>query len=315
MPSRGVGWAVAGGLAGWALARVAAVDRLPLLQAPVASLLSFTPQAVAGAWLAAVLLPDDGAAATAALSAAAMTAALAPRAIARRQPQTDGCALRVLTANMLVGTASADPIVGLVQRTSADVLFLQEITEDTVNRLKRAGLNDLLPNEVSNRHGVGSRGSAIYARYPLREDRSGESATLAQPAARLELPSGPVRLVCVHLRAPRPPWSRQAITRWREQLSALPSPDASPMILAGDFNSTLDHGQFRRLLRRGYVDAAVQCGRGLVPTWGPEPTGRPGLLAIDHVLVDSRCAVQAVSVHPLRGSDHRVVYAQIRLPA
>jgi len=32
------------------------------------------------------------------------------------------------------------------------------------------------------------------------------------------------------------------------------------------------------------------------------------------VLLDPRCAVQDVSVHPLPGSDHRAVYAEFRLP-
>jgi endonuclease/exonuclease/phosphatase family metal-dependent hydrolase len=51
-----------------------------------------------------------------------------------------------------------------------------------------------------------------------------------------------------------------------------------------------------------------------VPTWGPWIRGCPALLALDHVLADPRCAVGAVSVHPLPGSDHRAVRAEIRLP-
>ena len=41
------------------------------------------------------------------------------------------------------------------------------------------------------------------------------------------------------------------------------------MILAGDFNATADHAQFRQLLKLGYRDAATEAGRGLIPTWGP----------------------------------------------
>src|ERR1019366_6915779 len=47
----------------------------------------------------------------------------------------------------------------------------------------------------------------------------------------------------------------------------------------------------RRLRRLGHGDAASQVGNGLVPTWGPEPRGRPALLTIDHILIDPRCAV------------------------
>jgi endonuclease/exonuclease/phosphatase family metal-dependent hydrolase len=63
------------------------------------------------------------------------------------------------------------------------------------------------------------------------------------------------------------------------------------------------------------VDAASQVGNGLSLTWGPRPSRRPTLLAIDHVLLDRRCAVVTTSAHLLAGSDHRALYAELRLPA
>jgi endonuclease/exonuclease/phosphatase family metal-dependent hydrolase len=83
-------------------------------------------------------------------------------------------------------------------------------------------------------------------------------------------------------------------------------------VLAGDFNATLDHALFRSVLRLGYADAALQAGNALAPTWGP--AGRLALITIDHVLVDRRCAVLASSVHAVPGSDHRAVFAEVRLP-
>jgi endonuclease/exonuclease/phosphatase (EEP) superfamily protein YafD len=316
MSSRHLEWAVAGSVAGWAAARLAGADRLRPLQAVGVPVLSFTPQAAAGAWLAAVLLRGRGPSATAAIAGAALTTALAPRAMPRRQPAADGPALRVLTANLLVGRAAETLIVDLARRTRADVLFVQELTEDAVSRLKLAGLGDLLPNEVTDVRANTARGSGIYARYPLSGGLSLAPTTIAQPTARLDLPSGqPVQLVCVHLRAPSPPWRAGAVDRWRSDLSVLPPPGDPLVIMAGDFNGSLDHAYFRALLRSGYADAASQAGIGLVPTWGPEPRGRPALLAIDHVLVDPRCAVRAASVHALPGSDHRAVYAELRLPS
>jgi hypothetical protein len=127
-------------------------------------------------------------------------------------------------------------------------------------------------------------------------------ASLAQPSARLDLPSGQsVQLVCVHARPPKP-WPGDAVARWRGELSILPPPGDTPVILAGDFNATLDHAQLRRLLRLGHHDAALQAGNALVSTWRPEPAGCPALLAIDHILIDPRCAVRATSVHRLPGS-------------
>jgi hypothetical protein len=56
-------------------------------------------------------------------------------------------------------------------------------------------------------------------------------------------------------------------------------------------------------------------GNGLSFTWGPRPGRRLTLLAIDHILIDRRCAVLTTSTHWLNGSDHRALYAELRLPA
>jgi endonuclease/exonuclease/phosphatase family metal-dependent hydrolase len=312
MSSAHLEWALAGGFAGWAAARLAGADRLRGTEEWTVPLLSFTPQATAGAWAAALLLRRKGPRAVAALAGAALTAAVAPRALPSRQPIAGGPVLRVLTANLLVGRADASAVVALAAAKLADVLFVQELTADAVSGLERAGLARLLPYRAIDPVAGGPRGNGIYARYPLREEMTAPSG--ARPAARLDVPSAPpVRLVCAHPRPPRTSRAINAAARWRTELEMLPRPGAAPAILAGDFNATFDHAQFRRLVRLGYVDAARQTGNGLVPTWAPRP-GQRGLLTIDHILVDPRCAVLATSVHKLPGTDHRAVYAEIRLP-
>ena len=206
-------------------------------------------------------------------------------------------------------------VADLVCRQHADVLFVQELTDEAAARLQRAGLGDLLPHRVTQPTSHGTRGS-IYARYPLRGGPPAAPPSAARCTARLDLPSGQsVELACIHAAPPKPAWSPGATARWRSQLSALPGPGDSSRILAGDFNATLDHAQFRQLLRRGYLDAASEVGHGLSPTWGPRPGRRLALLAIDHVLTDRRCAVLTTSAHWLTGSDHRALYAELRLPA
>jgi endonuclease/exonuclease/phosphatase (EEP) superfamily protein YafD len=308
-------WAVAGALAGWAAARLAGADRLRFAEAWSVPVLSFTPQVTAGAWAGALLLRGAGPAAATAVAGAALTAAVGPRAVPCRQPPAAGPVLRVLTANLLVGRAVAEVVAELVCRQHADVLFVQELTGEAAAGLQRAGLGDLLPYRVTQPLPRGTSGS-IYARYPLRGGPLAASVPAARCTARLDLPSGQfVELACIHVAPPKPPWSPGAAARWRTQLSALPAPGEGPRILAGDFNATLDHAQFRRLLRRGYLDAASQAGNGLALTWGPRPGRRPTLLAIDHVLTDRSCAVLATSAHLLAGSDHRALYAELRLPA
>jgi len=306
---------VAGALAGWAAARLAGADRVRFAEAWAVPLLSFTPQVTAAAWAGALLLRGAGPAAGAAVAGAALTAAVGPRAVPCPQPPAAGPVLRVVTANLLAGRAVAEVVAGLVSDKQADVLFVQELTGDAAARLQQAGLGGLLPYRVTQPVPHGARGS-IYARYPLRDGPPAAPVSAARCTARLDLPSGQaVQLACIHAAPPKPPWSPGATARWRSQLSALPAAGDGPCILAGDFNATLDHAQFRLLLRRGYQDAASQAGHGLSATWGPQPGRRPALLAIDHVLTDRRCAVLTTSAHWLAGTDHRALYAELRLPA
>ena len=218
--------------------------------------------------------------------------------------------LRVLTFNMFFGRADAEILVARVRQSGADVLFLQELTEEAVTRLKQAGLEDLMPHAQVELRG-GSRGSGIYSRYPLSEGPQLAPTRMAHPTALLRLPGGDaVELVCVHPVTPQ--LGRGGAVRWREELRVLPPPGELPRVLAGDFNATLDHAAFRNVLSLGYADAARQAGGALTPTWGPP--GRRAVLTLDHVLADRRCAVLGYSVHLVPGSDHRAVYAEIQLP-
>lgn len=54
------------------------------------------------------------------------------------------------------------------------------------------------------------------------------------------------------------------------------------VIVAGDFNSTLDMKPFRQLLTAGYRDAVEEAGAGYLPTY-PANSHVPPFMAIDHV--------------------------------
>jgi endonuclease/exonuclease/phosphatase family metal-dependent hydrolase len=312
-----VSWVVAGGLAAWAVARVTAADRVRRTENPAVPLLAFTPQVAAAAPWAALGLRLAGRrapAATAAVAAAALGLVVRPRGIPKPQPAASGPVLRVLTANLFFGRADAEVLLARVRATGADVLFLQELTEEAVTRLKHAGLDELLPHTQLELWGgsTGSSGSGIYSRFPLGEGPLVPPVRMAQPTALLQLPGGEaVELICVHPVPPSPARTGSS-ARWREELAVLPPPGRLPRVLAGDFNSTLDHAAFRGVLHLGYADAAQQAGTALTPTWGIP--GRGAVLTLDHVLVDRSCAVLACSVHAVPGSDHRAVSAEIQLP-
>ena len=113
---------------------------------------------------------------------------------------------------------------------------------------------------------------------------------------------------------PFPPISAASVRDWQAVLRDLPGPsdDRRSHVLLGDFNATLDHRELRRVLDRGYTDAADATGDGLSPTF---PVTWPiPLIAIDHVLVPRTIGVRRVSIGDLPGSDHRAVVAELVLP-
>jgi endonuclease/exonuclease/phosphatase family metal-dependent hydrolase len=150
------------------------------------------------------------------------------------------------------------------------------------------------------------------ARTALRAAGPSDLSGAAQPEAVLDGNTA----AGLHVKAthPRPPISSSSERDWRGELRELPGPRSGDAlrILAGDFNGTLDHREIRRLLDRGYADAADATGEGLRMTW-PVGRRRPGI-AIDHILVPSSMKVRRVTVHEVPGSDHRAVIAELVLP-
>lgn len=248
-------------------------------------------------------------------------ALLLPRVLAGPEPREapGGPELTVAVANLRVGQGDADQVVASVDAHHVDVLVVLELTDDAVERLAAAGLRDRLPYATllpSRR----TSGGGIYSRLPLQDRAPSTHRGYGRtPRATLTVADGgQIELDAVH---PLPPVNRGWVPRWEAALSSLPDPadadGAGPVrILAGDLNATHDHRAFRALLGRGWVDAADAVGAGLRATFSGLAHGDPvPPVALDHVLVDRRVAVEDVTVEPLAGSDHRQLVVRLRLPA
>ncbi|MEW9548209.1 endonuclease/exonuclease/phosphatase family protein [Nonomuraea sp. NPDC050783] len=340
-------WTLVTLLAVWALIRAGGLEQGSLLT----QLMTVTPYGAALAALTALLLVrrNRPAALVAATACVVLAACVAPRLTAEDQPAVAGPPLRVLTIN-LFGRGDARTVVDLVRTRQVDVFTALELRPEAVERLDAAGLKELLPHRVL-QAAPGSTGSGIYSRHPLTELKGLVApAGHNMPAATLTPPGGPVvEVVAVH---PDPPLGRKE-AGWKAALAALPPATTNDTpgdaedtpgdaedapgdtagaagdtagaaggetgaadairVLAGDFNASLDHRAFRALLERGYVDAAAQAGKGLVPTW-PASRPVPSVIAIDHVVADERVAVRRVEVADVPGTDHRGVFAELQLP-
>jgi len=247
--------------------------------------------------------------------AVAFAACVLPRSIADfGAADPAGPTLRVMTVNMLYGQADPDQIVRLVRDNAVDLLAVQEYTEAGQTALRAAGLEETLTDSVAYpRNNAG--GSAVYSRLPLADKGFRRLAGgFTQAHARVRVP-GAVE-VYVESAHPCAPIGRVSDACWRADLAAQPAatPGGPVTVLMGDFNSTLDHKAFRRVVAKGYHDAADVAGAGLSMSW---PYDRPWYypsMTLDHVLTDERVGVRKVVVHRVARSDHRAVFAELVLP-
>lgn len=218
---------------------------------------------------------------------------------------SSGPSVLVLQANLQVGAADPAALVKLVREHRVDVLATEELTFAEQARLVAAGLPNLLPYRYTAPLSDGGGGLGIWSRYRLSDAKNLPDFSAGVLTAQVMAPVA-FTFVAVHLSAPY----AQPIGQWRSEIARLHRvltglPQRPPVLVAGDFNATVDHAQFRALLGDGYEDAAEQAGAGYLPTyptdrwWGP-------LIGIDHVLTRSASAGSAAT-YSLPGSDHRAL--------
>jgi endonuclease/exonuclease/phosphatase (EEP) superfamily protein YafD len=159
----------------------------------------------------------------------------------------------------------------------------------------------------------GTSGSAVFSRFPLREETlPAADLYFEAPVARVHAPAGDVVVLAAHS---LPPLGVMAPV-WRDELEALATlaadvPQATPLVMAGDFNASESHPGLRRLHDEGLRDAHREVGDGPLATW--PSLGTPPILHIDHVLVRGLGVAHAGSAS-VAGSDHDAVWASLVLP-
>jgi endonuclease/exonuclease/phosphatase (EEP) superfamily protein YafD len=132
-------------------------------------------------------------------------------------------------------------------------------------------------------------------------------ALLGSLSATVSVGGRQLNLLAVH---PVPPVPGQ-LAQWRADLAQITGWCTAPPIIAGDFNATLDHPPFKRLLSSGCLDAAGLTGNALTGTW---PSSWPRLLAapIDHVLLAGpHRTFSSFGVHNITGTDHHTMLVTI----
>jgi len=218
--------------------------------------------------------------------------------------------LTVMTANLYRGNADLAALSRTVRDEGVDVLAVSEVSEEAAVRLRRSRLHDLLPYTVSST-GAPSASTMLLSRRPVVPPPAGPSVGPAVRGQQARLPEAGVVVCAVH-----PPPPLQGARRWRlaqAQLTTWAEQVTGPVVVAGDFNASVDHPGMRDVMGTGLRDAHEVAGAGRPATW---PNGRalPPFVQLDHVLV-RQVGVDSVDDVRVPGSDHDAVVAHLVVPA
>ncbi len=226
----------------------------------------------------------------------------------------------VMSWNTLGDAPGANAIARLALESDADIVSLPETTSETATKvaeLMRAGGKPMWAHTfhydlISKARSTSLLTSVELGNYSVDTDHR-TTNVLPSIVATPVSGAGPT-IVAVHAVAPIP----SELNHWKLDLTWLAEACAgSNVIMAGDFNSTLDH--FAGLAASdgaaigNCVDAAAATGNAAVGTW---PTTVPALLGapIDHVMATPGWAITGMRVVTNRdgaGSDHRPIVVQL----
>lgn len=238
----------------------------------------------------------------------------------------DAGSVTVLSWNTLGDAPGAAVIAALAVAQNADVVTLPETTQETgiliAEEMRDAGrpmwVHTLAFDLVSK-----ARSTTLLISPDLGDYVVSNAAGSGPPGNTNVLPTvvaepadgtGPT-IVAVHAVAP----IQYEMSNWRSDLDWLATQcQGENVIMAGDFNSTLDHMAGRAGGGAGTVlgncaDSALSAGAASVGTW---PTSIPALLGspIDHVMATTNWSVTALQVIESlddASSDHRPIVATL----
>jgi len=226
------------------------------------------------------------------------------------QRPTDRVDLTVMTTNLRLGQADPHVVVSLASEHDVDVLAVQELTDSAAARLHQAGLDRLLPYRIIAPR-IGGAGVGLWSREPMTNAAVLHGFGFDPVCAQLTIAGRTYTVMSFHSKAPlynggTGPWEAD-LRRVSDVMAGLPA----PLVVAGDFNATRDHRQFRDLLNsKGYRDAGDDSGAGLMPTYPADRAVGP-IAGIDHVVLSGDLVGVDAESAAVADSDHYAVIARV----
>ncbi|WP_141365978.1 endonuclease/exonuclease/phosphatase family protein [Glutamicibacter uratoxydans] len=217
--------------------------------------------------------------------------------------------LKVFSFN--AGRAQADPLqlAQAIREADPDVLVLVETSEPLIASIGKLNALEVLSHRSGTVPTGGDRDTVVFSRYPMTERQEEISAQKTGwygfPVVDIASPSGVFSVVGVHVYPPLDDAERwehglDQLNRWARQQGM------QPVILAGDFNATRTHPQFRRLA----ADMSAENTMWPLNTW-PADRQYPPIMGIDRVLARGMSVLDARSIK-IAGSDHLALSVTVR---
>lgn len=223
----------------------------------------------------------------------------APWAMARH-PAT----FTVASTNLWVGNRNLKTLAGWVSSARPDVVLALELNYEAADQMtlwSQYPYKKLIPADDG--FGVG-----LLSRFPILESRTvPDDLNLPRLEAKIQLPEGPVDVIAFH---PMPPYSPSAQAARDAGLRAAAEDmvkNASPGLIAGDFNATP-----WSYAMNAPIKAGLRRATGFAPTW---PVMGKGILGIpiDQMLVSHHWHIVERTRGPDIGSDHLPILVRLAL--
>jgi endonuclease/exonuclease/phosphatase (EEP) superfamily protein YafD len=221
--------------------------------------------------------------------------------------------LRVAFANVWRSNTDVERILAELAAGEHDVVGLAEVPDHHLDAIEAVLPPSTYPwRKVEPDGPDGSKGLALISRFPLERVEKWWTRGHPQLDGTVLVPGAlPFRLLVVHTWGP----VGYQIRNWRAQLVDIAArAEGERTVIVGDFNATLQHRSFARLVGSRWSNAGTRAFGGWRATWPANRWWRPAALRIDHILAGPEISIRSGRAGRARGSDHRPVSAVLGLP-
>ena len=235
----------------------------------------------------------------------------------------------VMTCNVGNDRAAPEQLIPVVQKSGADLVGFQELSETQAAALINE-LQDDFPHQVM--YPGGFAGKAVLSKFPIIDSAQLHLSTVRPDLqSRIDIEGTEINFIVAHPPPPRPHWRGLKFDRqtW-QQINSLANlaVDNPPAILLGDFNLADWWGEYAFMLSMGLKDAFNECGmeRGhtLPKRIGPwkrllalnrllSSLPLQPMLRVDYIWLTDPLQCHRAWVGQDTGSDHLPVLATVEL--